>query len=159
MRWLQTEYLLKGIFLGLLLDVALREAGNDVFNADAPLRVGLCIGGGLALALILAGLSKLWAGYRVRGRLLAFILFLLLESPGLVYTGILGGLVLGSLWLRDFQSDPLFLQMALGGAALGVVFWLLMVAAAVAKDWTAGKFNRGNTLRSNLGRAVQPLMF
>ena len=55
MRWLQTEYLLKGIFLGLLLDLALRQAGQTDFNWDTPLRVGLCTLGGLVLALAICG--------------------------------------------------------------------------------------------------------
>ena len=43
-------------------------------------------------------------------------------------------------------------------AALGV-FCLLMLAAAAAKDRMAGKFNRGSSLRNQLTRAAQPLMF
>jgi tetratricopeptide (TPR) repeat protein len=126
MHWLHTEYLLKGLFLGLLLHVALREAELKEFSWDNPARVGLCMAGGLALALLVAAVSKLRAGYRVAGRLPAFILFLLLESPGLVYTGVLVGLLAGSIWVRG-ESDPLFIQMALGGVALGVVFTLLRV--------------------------------
>src|SRR5262245_2369847 len=98
MRWLQTEYLLKGIFLGLLLDVALRQAGKQTFSWEPPLQVLLCTVGGLAVALLLAAAVKLRAGYRIRGRLLPFILFLLLESPTLVYAGILGGMLLGAWW-------------------------------------------------------------
>src|SRR5437764_13826090 len=77
MRWIHSEYLLKGVFLGLLLNVALRQAGLTEFNWDAPLRVALCVFGGLLLALLVAGFSKLRAGYHVRGRLAPFILFLL----------------------------------------------------------------------------------
>src|SRR6266511_51861 len=127
MRWLQTEYLLKGIFLGLLLDLALRQAGQPDFSWDAPLRFGLCTLGGLVLALALAGLAKLREGYRIHGRLLPFVLFLLLESPTLVYGGILGGMFLGTLWVREGTSDELLIQMVAGGAALGVVFGMLRV--------------------------------
>jgi len=43
-------------------------------------------------------------------------------------------------------------------AAFGV-FCLLMVAAAAAKDRLMGKFKSGNSLRNQLSRAAQPLMF
>jgi uncharacterized membrane protein len=57
-------------------------------------------------------------------------------------------------------SNPLHGAFTLAGAwaALGV-FWLLMLAVAAVKDWTAGKFNKGNSLRTHLSRAAQPLMF
>jgi uncharacterized membrane protein len=42
--------------------------------------------------------------------------------------------------------------------ALGV-FCLLMLAAAAAKEWIAGKFNGGSGLSNQLGRTAQPLMF
>jgi len=86
-----SEYVLKGIFLGLLLFVALK-----VPDASGVGRVLLCTLGGLAVALILAAWSKFREGYRVQGRLPAFLLFLLLESPTLVYAGILGGMLVGA---------------------------------------------------------------
>src|SRR5262245_10717944 len=129
MRWLQTEYILKGIYLGLLLDVALRQAERPATDWSAPLTFAACTVGGLLLALTLAGLWKLRQGYRIRGRLAPFILFLLLESPTLVYVGILGGTLLGASLLgvteRGGETDPLFLQMVGGGAALGLLFWVL----------------------------------
>jgi tetratricopeptide (TPR) repeat protein len=127
MRWLQTEYLLKGIYLGLLLDVALRQAEQPTDWA-APL-FAACTLGGLLLALTLAALWKLRLGYRIRGRFGPFLLFLLLESPTLVYAGILGGTLLGALLLnvtnRNDERDPLFVQMVAAGAALGLLFWVL----------------------------------
>jgi uncharacterized membrane protein len=57
-------------------------------------------------------------------------------------------------------SLPLHGAFTLAGAWVAlIVFSLLMVLAAVVKDWTAGKFNKGNTLRNQLSRAAQPLMF
>jgi uncharacterized membrane protein len=58
------------------------------------------------------------------------------------------------------MSLPLHGALSLGGAwgALGL-FWVLMLAAAAAKDWITGKFSRGSALPSEQGRAVQPLMF
>jgi tetratricopeptide (TPR) repeat protein len=88
MRWLQTEYILKGIYLGLLLFIALQ-----VPNWEMMAHVAVWSVGSLVVVLGVAAVQKLMQGYRVRGRLLAFLLFLLLESPGLVYTGILVGAV------------------------------------------------------------------
>jgi len=83
-----------------------------------------------------------WSPLQVLGRSSLFIYWIHVE---LVY-----GLV----------SLPLHGAFSLAGAwaALGV-FSLLMLAAAVAKDRTIGKFKRGNTLRNQPGRAAQPLMF
>jgi tetratricopeptide (TPR) repeat protein len=127
MRWLQTEYLLKGVYLGLVLYAALQQAATPEHGWDALLRVNLLALGGLLLALLLAGLAKLREGYRVRGRLLIFGLFLLLESPTLVYAGILGGTLGGIAWVNQMlgeQSSPnkLFLPTLGGGAAAGLVF-------------------------------------
>src|SRR5260370_28020006 len=95
MRWLQTEYILKGIFLGLLLFVALQDP-----SWHATGRVALCTLGGLVLLLGVAAVQKVREGYQVKGRALPFILFLLLESPGLVYAGVLLGMALGTYWIR-----------------------------------------------------------
>jgi len=83
-----------------------------------------------------------WSPLQVLGRSSLFIYWIHVE---LVY-----GLV----------SLPLHGAFSLAGAwaALGA-FWLLMLAAAVAKDWTIGKFKPGNTLHNQPGRAAQPLMF
>src|SRR5262245_61905061 len=140
MRWLQSEYILKGLFLGLLLDVALIEAVPPGFDWSAPIPagtrppefswrapalVGACALGGLAVGLFLAALLKLREGYRIRGRYGAFALFLLLESPTLVYAGIIGGTLLGAFVLRDFQGNDLLVPLAAGGAALGVLLGIL----------------------------------
>lgn len=129
MPWFRTEYLLKGVFLGLLLNVALRQASADRFNWAPPLQVLLCAVGGVVLALFAAALNKLRAGYRIRGRLVAFILFLLLESPTLVYGGILIGTLVGmNLSVGWGELDPdvaassLFVPMTVGGAVLGLLF-------------------------------------
>jgi uncharacterized membrane protein len=86
--------------------------------------------------------GRRWSPLQVLGRSSLFIYWIHVE---LVY-----GLV----------SLPLHGAFSLAGAwvALGV-FWLLMLAAAVAKDWTIGKFKPGNTLRNQLSRVAQPLMF
>jgi predicted Zn-dependent protease len=121
MRWQKTEFLLKGIYLGLLLDVALQGPSW----ADVG-QVALCTLGGLVLFLGVAAYSKLREGYRVRGRLAPFLLFLLLDNPALVYAGILLGLAVGAFSIRRGDPDNWKLLGSVGGGAvLGVLFWLL----------------------------------
>ncbi|HEY7313935.1 MAG TPA: tetratricopeptide repeat protein [Gemmataceae bacterium] len=127
MRFLQTEYLLKGVYLGLVLYAALQQAAAGAYAWTALARVNLLALGGLVLALLLAGLAKLREGYRVRGRLLIFTLFLLLESPTLVYAGILGGTLGGIYWVSLLggalsQLNDLFLPTLGGGAIAGLIF-------------------------------------
>src|SRR5262245_41258362 len=97
MRWQQAEFILKGIYLGLLLFVALVLRERNSWQAIWL--VGSCTFGTLALCLGVAGVRKLREGYRIRGRPGAFGLFLLLESPGMVYAGVLLGMLLGAYWL------------------------------------------------------------
>jgi tetratricopeptide (TPR) repeat protein len=121
MRWLHTEYILKGVYLGLLLFAALHE--------PEPRDVGVVSGAmfaGLAIFLCLGGYQKIREGYRPRGHVFSFILFLILENPVLVYLGVLTGLLGGTLWVCKSMGDAQMLALAgLGGAALGVIFWLL----------------------------------
>jgi tetratricopeptide (TPR) repeat protein len=119
MRWLQSEYILKGVYLGLLLYVALqqREWQDTAWVAAFAF-------GGLALALAVAGRRKVKEGVHVRGRLLSFTLFLLLENPFLVYLGILGGMLAAAVWFgRRDESEWLLPALAGGGAVLGLGFW------------------------------------
>src|SRR6185437_1068016 len=130
MRWLQSEYLLKGIYLGLVLYAALQQAATPEHGWEALARVNLLALGGLLLALLAAGLAKMREGYRVRGRLLIFTLFLLLESPTLVYAGILGGTLGGIAWVHQMIGEQprlheLFLPTLGGGAIAGLAFGAL----------------------------------
>jgi tetratricopeptide (TPR) repeat protein len=121
MRWLQAEYVLKGIYLGLLVFVALQDPDWRSIGL-----VALCTFGGLALCLGIAVYRKWREGYQVRGRLLPFLLFLLLESPSLVYAGILGGMAVGALAVRRSADESALLGYTVGGGALlGVAFWVL----------------------------------
>lgn len=117
MRWLQTEYLLKGVYLGLLLFIALQAE-----NLAAIGLAMLFILGGLAVCLGVAAVLKLRQGYRVRGQPITFTLFLLLESPHLVYTGILLGAALGALSTEQKTGAVTDLTYcAAGGLVLGVI--------------------------------------
>jgi tetratricopeptide (TPR) repeat protein len=122
MRWLQTEYILKGLFLGLILFAGLEEA-----KAPAMLGyVNLCILAGLVGAIVLGGVLKVREGYRVRGRLLIFVLFLMLESPYLVYAGVIGGALVGLYVAMTGPLETDLLVAILGsGVALGVLFGIL----------------------------------
>jgi tetratricopeptide (TPR) repeat protein len=126
MRWLQTEYIWKGIYLGLLLFAALHEPDWRVLGL-----VNLCTLAGLVVCLGIAAVRKLGQGYRVRGRAVPFLLFLLLDSPSLVYAGILAGTVLGILYFVPDAApaeEPVWRQLLLfagGGAVLGCLFGAL----------------------------------
>ena len=121
MRWSHTEYLLKGIFLGLLLFVAMREPDWAALGLVALLTLG-----GLVLALCIAAYRKYREGYRPKGRLVAFLLFLVLESSELVYAGTIAGVTAGALLLRKDEADTRLLASCLGGGILlGILFWLL----------------------------------
>ena len=128
MTWLPSEYLLKGIFLGLLLFAAL-SAGADPWTAG---RVGLWLVGGLMVGLTIAAVRKVREGFRVAGRPLTFLLFLLLESPTLVYAGSILGLAGGALAIRPDDSSRLMFACIGGGAALGLgLMWLRAVPNAL----------------------------
>ncbi len=128
MHWLRTEYLLKGLFLGLVLYAALDQAavppGESTWVHFAW--VNLSAVAGLAIALTIAAAIRLREGFRVRGRPHLFVLFLLLESPWLVYLGVIAGTLFGLYWIHQGSwEDPLLAPVLGGGVGLGVVFGLL----------------------------------
>ena len=128
MRWLRTETVLKGLFLGLVLYAALAQAAVPP-DGNAWVRfawVNLSAVAGLVIALAVAAGVRLREGFRVRGKPHLFVLFLLLESPWLVYLGVIAGLIFGIYWIHQGTwDDPLLLPVVGGGAAVGVVFCLL----------------------------------
>src|SRR5262249_26876501 len=83
MRWPLSEYLLKGVFPGLLVYAGLTAPVS-------PAAVGLAVG--LGVGLLVAAADKLRRGMRPAGRPVTFLLFVLLESPGLIYAGVVVGL-------------------------------------------------------------------
>lgn len=128
MRWPPTEYLLKGIYFGLLLYAAWSLGAEPPTNPrDALLKFNLPPVIGLVGVLLAAGALKLREGYRVKGRLVVFILFLLLESPTAVYAGILGGTLVGAYLIRPDVATTLLLLLIGGGVLLGVGFVMLRV--------------------------------
>src|SRR5690349_8875306 len=111
MRWPLSEYVLKGLFLGLLLFAALNAP-----DPSAAAGVGLWLAGGLAAGLAVAAVLKLRQGFRPGGRPLTFLLFLLLESPTLVYAGSVLGLAIGAFRLQATDDNRLLLACIGGGA-------------------------------------------
>jgi tetratricopeptide (TPR) repeat protein len=96
MRWAKAEYILKGVFLGLLLFVSLQKG----LDWAATGRVALWLAGGLLVALVLAT-ARQWRDISGLGRNpLGFLLFLLLENPLLIYCGIILGLAGAAIELR-----------------------------------------------------------
>jgi tetratricopeptide (TPR) repeat protein len=125
MRWLHTEYLLKGLYLGLVLYAALKQAAVPQADWATLLLVNATALGGLAVALAVAAAIKMREGYRPHGHLLVFALFLLLESPALVYAGILGGTLGGTFLIPGAGMDGLLAPTLGGGVVLGIGFDLL----------------------------------
>jgi tetratricopeptide (TPR) repeat protein len=113
MPWLLCEYLLKGVFLGLLVLAAL--SAPDA--AAAGIVAGSTIAG-LAIGLLVAAIQKSREGIRPAGKPLAYILFLLLESPTAVYAGSIFGLAFGAMAVRPADADPWLLVACVGGGAL-----------------------------------------
>jgi tetratricopeptide (TPR) repeat protein len=76
----------------------------DLSWTDGLLRWGGATLAGLALGLLIAAALKLREGVRVNGRVVAFTLFLLLESPTLTYVGLLAGAGTGVYLLREMLA-------------------------------------------------------
>ncbi len=115
MRWPLSEFVLKGIFLGLLLYAAF--SATDV---TAALSVSVWTAGGLAAGVLAAAGRKLAQGFRPAGRPLTFLLFVLLESPGLIYAGVILGLAFGAFSVSPAEDWRLCAYTVGGGAILGI---------------------------------------
>jgi tetratricopeptide (TPR) repeat protein len=88
MRWAKSEYILKGVFLGLLLFVSLQKD----LDWAATGRVALWLAGGFLTALVIAAIRQFRDLKGLGRNPLGFLLFLLLENPFLIYAGIILGL-------------------------------------------------------------------
>jgi tetratricopeptide (TPR) repeat protein len=125
MRWAKSEYILKGVFLGLLLFVALQKD----LDWAATGRVALWLGGGFLIALVVAAIRQFRDIKGLGRNPVGFLLFLLLENPFLIYAGIilgLGGAAIDHLRsLRAVHGDNLPFEAnilgycVLGGAVFG----------------------------------------
>ena len=147
MRWQYAEFIFKGIYLGMLLFVGLVLGDRGSWRDLA--QVGVCTLGTVALFIGVIAVRKIREGYRVRGRFGPFVLFLVLESPGMVYAGVLLGMLLGAYSLADgfsmFGADSerngganldLLMYCGVGGAVLGVLFNVLHhVQALKVRRW------------------------
>ena len=80
---------------------------------------------GFAVSLAIAAWLKLREGYQVGGRVPGFLLFSLLESPRIVYAGVILGLAIGAFSIRKAGSETLFMVAFVAGGLLGVSFCLL----------------------------------
>jgi tetratricopeptide (TPR) repeat protein len=120
MAWLRTEYILKGIFLGLLVFAALEQPDWDSVRTSA-----LVSAGALVLCLAIAAYQKNREGFSPKGRPIAFLLFLLLESPELVYAGVIVGMAAAAFLVSKTKADNWLLAgFALCGAVAGAAFGL-----------------------------------
>jgi tetratricopeptide (TPR) repeat protein len=178
MRGFQTEYLLKGVFLGLLAFGALHTATAEEVSLAVACRPWIGVGLGLVIGLAVAAWQKVREGYQVKRRLPAFLLFLVLESPGLVYGGILVGMAAGVLALpRHDEETTLLAALVAGGAALGLIFGLVrnvrdrwtrlglslglsaaLVAAALMWFGTFGDWIPQLTVRNHIAFGIQLLL-
>lgn len=138
MRWLYTEYLLKGIFLGLLVFAALQQPDWRQTGILAAF-----LAGGLVIGILIALFLWLPRGIKIGGRFGSLILFLILENPSLIYFGLVGGLLAGALFVRNPALGDSLLPITVGaGALVGVALaetrriespnWRGMTAAAIA---------------------------
>jgi tetratricopeptide (TPR) repeat protein len=111
MRWPLSEYLLKGVFLGLLVYAGLTVPVTSAVGGMAA---------GLAAGLLIAAGDKLRRGIRPTDQLLGFPLFVLLESPGLIYAGVVVGLAVVCFALTPDIDRGLLTCTLGGGMVLGV---------------------------------------
>ncbi|HLW66760.1 MAG TPA: tetratricopeptide repeat protein [Gemmataceae bacterium] len=148
MRWLYAEYMLKGVFFGLLVFVALQQPDWRQTGM-----VGACLGIGLGAGLLIAAVSWLMRGIRVGGKILSLILFLILESPTLVYLGVIGGMAAG-VWMlihplpEDTEAKTRLIRalvyLAGGGGVLG--FAIGELRSIGARMWRLGVALGGATI-------------
>ena len=91
MKWAKSEYILKGVFLGLLLFVSVQ-------SLDWPQtgRLAVFLGGGLAIALVIGAIGQFRTLPGLFRNPLGYFLFLLLENPMLIYAGVILGLATGT---------------------------------------------------------------
>jgi len=113
MRWAHVEWLLKGLFLGLLAYAALVAP-----TAAAAGTVAACMTAGLAVGLVVAAWRE--GSLRPAGRWLPYALLLFLEHPQQIFGGVLTGLGVGIVATQPAGVDArLFPACVVGGLLLG----------------------------------------
>lgn len=144
MPWILSEYLLKGVFLALLVYAAL--------VIPAPASAGVivsCLAIGVIVGLIVAAWQQRQAGLQLRGRWTAYLLFLALENPRHIYTGIIGGLLIGVLLVQPETQNKWLLPIhVVAGMAVGIglaalrmvrhTWWRFGIGLGVATASVAG---------------------
>lgn len=100
MNWAKSEYILKGVFLGLLLFVSMQNLDWGLIG-----RIAIFLGAGLGLSLVLAAVRQFRTLSGMFRNPFGYFLFLLLENPALIYAGIILGLGVGTAdYLRVLQA-------------------------------------------------------
>jgi len=144
MRWLTTEYLLKGIFIGILVFSAMcLGAVPSTPEYQPAIRRGIIwlnfsILAGVVLSLLIAVFTRREVHSRTRGSFLPFLLFLVLEYPAFIYLGVLTGSLVGVYGMcrilpdlpsnQQAQLQSLFFPVVGGAALAGQVFgWFKQV--------------------------------
>lgn len=133
MNWLLFEYLLKGLFLGLLAFVAIATPdGAALARSFAIITVGLICG------MAVAWVRTRRRGIRPRGRPLAEILFVLLDNPWEIYAGVTFGLAVAAIALRSDAINPWLLPAATGiGCVVGIGLAGLRLVQPARVRWSA----------------------
>ena len=115
------EYVTKGLFLGLWAYLALIQP----FASEVG-RVVAWVIGGLLVGLVLGMVQQWLRGYRPGRNPLGFLLLVLLDSPFVIYLGLVGGLGLGLVLETDPPPERAWLGWcAVAGALLGYGFYQL----------------------------------
>ncbi len=121
MRWEQIEFLLKGVYLGLLLLLALQGPSWEQLGTVGAIAAGI-----FALCLAYSAIIKLREGYRPRNRWAMYAVFLILETPRTVYLGVIAGLLIGIYYVFQDRITEWPELVPLGiGTVIGVFFYVL----------------------------------
>lgn len=117
--WWNLEYLLKGVYLGLLLYGAAALGLSEGKNWSGLALVSLFPWAGLILSIVIAAITQRAALIRP-GSAVAKFGYLLLEQPQLMQAGLFGGIVFGSFSVAGALGDDrnAWLLLFLGGATI-----------------------------------------
>lgn len=139
------EYRIRGFSLGLCLYVSLVLSSWGAFAA-----INAWIVFGLALALVVSAFQRHREGYRPRGRVAPFLLFLILESSTLIYLGV--GLALFTGMVALFATEgksPALVEAAekAGGSPSLFVYALILFGIALGLIFAEVRRRRPPTVK------------